>query len=102
MSDRCGWEGGGEVVASSCPLPSCIWRGPVKALVTSPAGGYAERLGSAGPVGCVSVRVRPATELGLAEVVLDTAGVTYYDTRDPALAADTLIVNVALPSAPDS
>ena len=80
----------------------CVWHGPVKAVFTSPGGAYAERLGSVGPAGCVTVRAQPPPGLGLAEVVLDTAGVTYYDTRDPALAADTLIVNVALPSAPDS
>ncbi|MDE2719305.1 hypothetical protein [Candidatus Palauibacter polyketidifaciens] len=48
------------------------------------------------------VRVRPAEELGLAEVLLDTTGVTYYDSRDPTIATDTLIINVALPSAPSS
>ena len=133
--NRCGWTGGGEVFASSCPPPSylrlisgtvtdmsgrpvsgtrvnvisqslrpagCVWHGPVRALVTSPAGGYSERLGSTGPVGCVRVRVRPAEELGLAEVLLDTTGVTYYDSSDPTIATDTLIINVALPSAPSS
>ena len=45
------------------------------------------------------VRVRPAEELGLAEVLLDTTGVTYYDSRDPTLAADTLTINVTLPPA---
>ncbi len=133
--NRCGWAGGGEVFASSCPPPTyerlisgtvtdmsgrpvsgtrvnvisqslrpagCVWHGPVRALVTSSAGGYSERLGSTEPIGCVRVRVRPAEGLGLAEVLLDTTGVTYYDSRDPTLAADTLTINVALPSAPSS
>ena len=88
-----------NVISKSLRPEGCVWHGPVRALVTSAAGGYAERLSSARPVGCVMVRVRPAEELGLVEVVLDTTGVTYYDSRDPTLAADTLILNITLPSA---
>lgn len=88
-----------NVISQSLRPQGCVWHGHVRTLVTSGAGGYSERLGSAGPIGCVRVRVRPAEELGLAEVLLDTTGVTYYDSRDPTLAADTLTINVTLPSA---
>ena len=70
----------------------------MEAVFTSPGGAYAERLGSVGPAGCVTVRAQPPPGLGLAEAVVDTRPVTYYDTRDPMLATDTLIGPIVLTS----
>lgn len=90
------------IISQSLRPEGCVWYGPVKTVRTSSTGEYAERLGSAGSVGCLTLRVRPPEEAGLAEVSVDTAPVTHYDTRDPAFTVDTLIMNAVLKLAPDS
>ena len=87
-----------HIISQSLRPEGCVWHGPVKAVFTSPGGAFAERLGSVGPVGCVTVRAQPPPGLALAETVVDTRPVTNYDTRDPMLATDTLIVPIVLTS----
>lgn len=49
--------------------------------------------------GCMSFRFTRPAESGLVPVSLDPLRMTFYDSEDPGLQTDTLVVDVVLPAA---